>query len=103
MSAFSQDSAYSLLSALEVIGDEGELERKADMFFKRTIKPHTPVTHCDTISEALAVSMGEKAQIDMDYMSELTGKTEEEIFSDLKDVIFLNPLYEYGSSNFPSI
>ena len=99
-SAFSQDSSYSLLSALEVIGDDGELERKADMFFKRTIKPHTPVTSVDTASEALAVSMGEKAQIDMDYMCELTGKTEEEIFSDLKGVIFLNPLYEYGSSNF---
>ena len=99
-SAFSQDSSYSLLSALEVIGDDGELERKADMFFKRTIKPHTPVTSVDTASEALAVSMGEKAHIDMEYMCQLTGKTEEEIFSDLKGVIFLNPLYEYGSSNF---
>ena len=99
-SAFSQDSSYSLLSALDVIGDDGELERKADMFFKRTIKPTTPVTSVDTASEALAVSMGEKAQIDMDYMCELTGKTEKEIFSDLKGVIFLNPLYEYGSSNF---
>lgn len=100
ISAFSQDSSYSLLSALEVIGDDGELERKADMFSKRTIKPHKAVTHCDTVNEALAVSMGEKAQVDMEYMCELTGKTEEEIFDDLKGVIFLNPLYEYGSSNF---
>ena len=100
ISAFSQDSSYSLLSALEVIGDDGELERKADMFSKRTIKPHKAVTHCDTVNEALAVSMGEKAQIDMEYMCELTGKNEEEIFADLKGVIFLNPLYEYGSNNF---
>ena len=100
ISAFSQDSSYSLLSALEVIGDDGELERKADMFSKRTIKPHKAVTHCDTVNEALAVSMGEKAQVDMEYMCELTGKTEEEIFADLKGVIFLNPLYEYGISNF---
>ena len=100
ISAFSQDSSYSLLSALEVIGDDGGLERKADMFSKRTIKPHKAVTHCDTVNEALAVSMGEKAQIDMEYMCELTGKTEEDIFADLKGVIFLNPLYEYGSSNF---
>ena len=88
------------MSALEVIGDDGELERKADMFSKRTIKPHKAVTHCDTVNEALAVSMGEKAQVDMEYMCELTGKTEEEIFADLKGVIFLNPLYEYGISNF---
>ena len=98
ISAFSQDSSFSLLSALEVLGDEGQLERKADMFYKRTIKPHTPVTAVDTASEALAVSMGEKARVDMKYMCELTGKTEEEIFADLKGVIFLNPLYGYGDS-----
>ena len=97
-SAFSQDSSFSLLSALEVLDDEGNLERKADMFFKRTIKPHTPVTSVDTASEALAVSMGEKACIDMDYMCQLSGKTEEEIFADLKGVIFLNPMYGYGNS-----
>lgn len=97
-SAFSQDSSFSLLSALEVLGDDGQLEKKADMFYKRTIKPHTPVTSVDTSSEALAVSMGEKACIDMEYMCELSGKTEEEIFADLKGVIFLNPMYGYGNS-----
>ena len=100
-SAFSQDSSFSLLSALEIIGEDGELERKADMFSKRTIKPHTPVTSVDTASEALAVSLGEKATIDMDYMMELSGKSENEIFEDLKGVIFLNPLYEYGNSYEP--
>ena len=100
-SAFSQDSSLSLLSALEIIGEDGELERKADMFSKRTIKPHTPVTSVDTASEALAVSLGEKATIDMDYMMELSGKSENEIFEDLKGVIFLNPLYEYGNSYEP--
>ena len=80
------------------MGDEGQLERKADIFYKRTIKPHTPVTSVDTASEALAVSMGEKARVDMDYMCELTGKTEEEIFADLKGVIFLNPMHGYGNS-----
>ena len=87
-----------MLSALEVLGDEGQLERKADIFYKRTIKPHTPVTSVDTASEAIAVSMGEKARVDMDYMCELTGKTEEEIFADLKGVIFLNPMHGYGNS-----
>ena len=100
-SAFSQDSSFSLISALEIIGEDGELERKADMFSKRTIKPHTPVTSVDTASEALAVSLGEKATIDMDYMMELSGKSENEIFEDLKGVIFLNPLYEYGNSYEP--
>ena len=95
-SAFSQDSSFSLLSALEILADDGTLERKADMFHKRTIKPHTPVTSVDTSSEALAVSMGEKACVDMEYMMQLSGKTEEEIYNDLKGVIFLNPLYEYG-------
>ena len=100
-SAFSDDSSYALLSALEVINEDGELERKADMFFKRTIKPHKPVTEVDTADEALAVSIGEKAAIDMEYMMELSGKSEEELFADLKGVIFLNPLYEYGNSYEP--
>ena len=98
VSAFSQDSSFSLISALEVLDEEGNLERKADMFTKRTIKTHTPVTSVDTASEALAVSMGEKARVDMEYMCELTGKSEEEIYQDLKGVIFLNPMHGYGSS-----
>ena len=99
VSAFSQDSSFALLSALEVLDENGELERKADMFTKRTIKPHTPVTSVDTASEALAVSMGEKAYVDMEYMCSLTGKTEEEIYQELKGVIFLNPMYGYGGSD----
>ncbi|MFR8889871.1 hypothetical protein, partial [Anaerobutyricum hallii] len=83
VSAFSQDSSFALLSALEVLDENGELERKADMFTKRTIKPHTPVTSVDTVSEALAVSMGEKACVDMEYMCSLTGKTEQEIYEEL--------------------
>ena len=98
VSAFSQDSSFALLSALEVLDENGELERKADMFTKRTIKPHTPVTSVDTASEALAVSMGEKARVDMEYMCSLTGKTEQEIYEELKGVIFLNPMYGYGDS-----
>ena len=97
VSAFGDDSSFALLSALEVINENGELERKADMFFKRTIKPHKPITEVDTADEALAVSMGEKATVDMEYMRELTGKSEEELFYDLKGVIFLNPLYGYGN------
>ena len=96
-SAFSNDSSFPLLSALEVINENGELERKADMFYKRTIKPHKAVTEVDTADEALAVSMGEKACIDMEYMQQLSGKSEEELFDDLKGVIFLNPLYGYGN------
>ena len=99
VSAFSQDSSFALLSALEVLDENGELERKADMFTKRTIKPHTPVTSVDTVSEALAVSMGEKACVDMEYMCSLTGKTEQEIYQELKGVIFLNPMYGYGGSD----
>lgn len=98
VTAFSQDSSFSLISALEVIDEEGNLERKADMFTKRTIKTHTPVTSVDTASEALAVSMGEKARVDMEYMCELTGKSEEKIYQDLKGVIFLNPMHGYGNS-----
>ena len=95
-SVFSDDSSYSLLSALEVVDEDGNLEKKADMFFKRTIKPHVPVTEVDTASEAYALSMGEKACVDMDYMCELTGKTEDEIYEDLKGIIFLNPLFGEG-------
>lgn len=98
-SAFGDDSSFALLSALEIIGDEGEFERKADIFFKRTIMPHKPVTQVDTASEALAVSIGEKAIIDMEYMKRLTGKEEDEIFNDLKGVIFLNPLYNGNDDN----
>ena len=90
-SAFSSDSSYYLLCSLEVIGDNGELKRKADMFTKRTIKPHIKVTAVDTASEALAVSIGEKAKIDMDYMVKLTGKSEPVIYDELRGVIFLNP------------
>ena len=96
-SAFSNDSSFPLLSALEVLNENGELERKADLFYKRTIKPHKAVTEVDTADEALAVSMGEKAYIDMEYMQKLSGKNEEELFDDLKGVIFLNPLYGYGN------
>lgn len=98
-SAFSDDSSFALLSALEIIGNEGDFERKADIFFKRTIMPHKPVTQVDTASEALAVSIGEKAIIDMEYMKRLTGKEEDEIFNDLKGVIFLNPLYNGNDDN----
>ena len=101
ISAFSDDSSFALLSALEVLNENGELERKADMFFKRTIQPHKPVTKVDTASEALAVSMGEKAGIDMEYMQELSGKSEETLYQDLKGVIFLNPLYGYGNVTEP--
>ena len=98
-SAFSDDSSFALVSALERLGDEGQLERKADIFFKRTIMPHKPITQVDTASEALAVSIGEKACIDMEYMQSLTGKEENELFNDLKGVIFLNPLYEGNNEN----
>lgn len=101
VSAFSQDSSFSLLSALEILDEEQNLERKADIFTKRTIKPHVPVTSVDTASEALAVSLGEKARIDMEYMSSLCGKTEKEVYEDLKGVIFLNPMYGYGTATEP--
>ena len=96
--AFSEDSSYYLLSALEVLDNDGNLIRKADMFSKRTIKPHTPVTSVDTASEALAISIGEKACVDMAYMEELTGKEEGQIYETLKGVIFLNPMYGSASS-----
>ena len=97
-SAFSQDSSYSLLSALEILDENGNLERKADMFTKRTIKPHKEITSVDTSSEALAVSIGEKASVDIEYMKLLTGKSEDEIYSDLQGVIFLNPIYSPNSN-----
>ena len=92
-SAFSSDSSYCLLSSLEVLDDEGNFVRKADMFSKRTIKQKIKVEFVDTASEAYALSLAEKAKVDMAYMMKLTGKTEEEIFNDLKGVIFRNPLY----------
>jgi len=86
--AFSADSAYCLLCSLEVIDENGELERKADMFTKRTIKPHTVVTSVDTASEALTVSLAEKACVDLSYMASLTGLSEEQVETELKGVIF---------------
>lgn len=97
-SAFSQDSSYSLLSALEILDENGNLEKKADMFTKRTIKSHKEITSVDTSSEALAVSIGEKASVDIKYMKLLTGKSEDEIYSDLQGVIFLNPIFSPNSN-----
>ena len=90
--AFSQDSSYCLLSSLEIVDEEGKLERKADIFTKRTIRRPEPVTSVDTASEALAVSIGEKAKVDLPYMAELANKTEDEITEELAGVIFKNPL-----------
>ena len=92
-SAFNSDSSYCLLASLEVLDDEGNFLRKADMFSKRTIKQKVTVQSVDTASEAYALSIAEKARIDMPYMSQLTGKTEQELFEDLKGVIFLNPMH----------
>ena len=92
--AFRADSSYFLLSSLEVLDDEGKFVRKADMFSRRTIKRRVVVSHVDTASEALVLSMGERAKVDMPYMMELTGKTEGEIYKDLQGVIFLNPLHD---------
>ena len=89
--AFADDSSYYLLCALEVIDDDGQLKQKADMFTKRTIKPHQAVTSVDTASEALAVSIAEKAEVDMEYMAELSGKTPEELALELRGVIFRLP------------
>ena len=89
--AFADDSSYYLLCALEIIDEEGKLERKADMFTKRTIKPHEAVTSVDTASEALAVSIAEKAHVDMAYMEQLTGKTGDELAAELRGVIFRLP------------
>ena len=86
--AFGEDASYCLLCSLEVLDGEGNLKRKADMFTKRTIRPHEAVTSVDTASEALAVSISEKARVDMEYMAELSGKSEEELAADLSGVIF---------------
>ena len=91
--AFDQDSSYFLLCSLEILDEDRNLKRKADLFTKRTIRSHKPAEKVDTAVEALALSIGEKAHVDMDYMSRLTGKDEETLFSDLKGVIFLNPAY----------
>lgn len=96
--AFSEDSSYFLLCSLEIVDEDGNLERKADLFTKRTIRSHKPAEKVDTASEALAVSIGEKARVDMEYMEKLTGKSEEELYADLKGVIFLNPMHGYISN-----
>jgi len=95
--AFSEDSSYYLLCSLEILNEQGELDRKADMFTKRTIKQHSQVTEVDTASEALAVSISEKAGVDMPFMSELTGKTEQQLFEDLQGVVFLNPMHGFSN------
>ena len=95
--AFTMDDSYFLLASLEVMDDERNFVCKADMFTKRTIKQKVIVTSVDTASEALAVSLAEKARVDMPFMMELTGKTEQEVYADLTGVIFLNPMHGYGS------
>ena len=90
--AFEKDSSYYLLCSLEILDDNGKLERKADMFYKRTIKQHKSVTHVDTASEALVVSIGERACVDLAFMSQITGKSEAEITKDLHGVIFKDPV-----------
>ena len=94
--AFDQDSSYFLLCSLEILDEDRNLKRKADLFTKRTIRSHKPAEKVDTAVEALALSIGEKAHVDMEYMSRLTGKDEETLFSDLKGVVFLNPNYKEG-------
>ena len=89
--AFAADESYFLLCSLEVLDDEGNFKRKADMFSKRTIKPHRAITSVETASEALALSIGEKARVDLDYMAQLTGKPQEEIAEELRGVIFRVP------------
>ena len=91
--AFDQDSSYFLLCSLEVLDEEGGLKRKADLFTKRTIRSHRPAERVDTAVEALALSIGEKARVDMAYMGQLTGKEEDTLFADLQGVVFLNPDY----------
>ena len=91
--AFDQDSSYFLLCSLEILDEDRNLKRKADLFTKRTIRSHRPAEKVDTAVEALALSIGEKAHVDMEYMGKLTGKDEETLFSDLNGVIFLNPAY----------
>ena len=92
--AFASDESYFLLCSLEVLDDDGKFKHKADMFTKRTIKPHREVTFVETASEALALSIGEKARVDLDYMAQLTGRPQEEIIKDLRGVIFKVPLSE---------
>ncbi len=96
--AFSEDSSYFLLCSLEILDEDRRLKRKADFFTKRTIRSHKAVEKTDSATEALAVSIGEEAKVDMAYMQQLTGKSEEELFSDLQNVIFLNPEYEEGKT-----
>ena len=91
--AFDQDSSYFLLCSLEILDEDRNLKRKADLFTKRTIRSHKPAEKVDTAVEALALSIGEKAHVDMDYMGRLTGKDEETLFSELSGVVFLNPAY----------
>ena len=98
--AFDQDSSYFLLCSLEILDEDRNLKRKADLFTKRTIRSHKPAEKVDTAVEALALSIGEKAHVDMDYMGRLTGKDEETLFSDLKGVIFLNPAYTGESDGY---
>ena len=92
-SAFNSDSSYYLLTSLEILDDDGNFLRKADMFSKRTIRQRVAVTSVDTASEALALSLAEKTKIDIPYMMELTGKSEQQLYGDLRGVIFLNPLH----------
>ena len=94
--AFDQDSSYFLLCSLEILDEDRNLKRKADLFTKRTIRSHKPAEKVDTAVEALALSIGEKAHVDMDYMGRLTGKDEETLFSELTGVVFLNPDYNEG-------
>ena len=96
--AFSEDSSYYLLCSLEVLDDDGNFQEKADMFTKRTIQPHRAVTHVDTASEALAVSISERARVDMAYMAQLSGKSEAELAADLRGVIFRLPDQEDGKA-----
>lgn len=98
--AFSDDSSYFLICSLEVFKND-EFERKADIFTKRTIQPHIAKTHADTSIEAYGISIGEKAKIDMPFMCQLTGKSEEDIFADLNGVIFLNPDYDENNKGVP--
>ena len=95
--AFDQDSSYFLLCSLEVLDEEGGLKRKADLFTKRTVRSHRPAERVDTAVEALALSIGEKARVDMAYMGQLTGKGEDSLFADLQGVVFLNP--DYGEKD----
>ena len=94
--AFDQDSSYFLLCSLEILDEDRNLKRKADLFTKRTIRSHKPAEKVDTAVEALALSIGEKAHVDMEYMSKLTGKDEETLFAELTGVVFLNPDYAEG-------